>query len=47
MLLIYERILTVAKGLPMTFDDEDQQYELREPTLKVSARKHQVVSVAW
>jgi hypothetical protein len=24
-----------AKGLPMTFDDEDQRYELKEPTLKV------------
>jgi hypothetical protein len=24
-----------AKGLPMAFDDEDQQHELREPTLKV------------
>ena len=24
-----------AKGLPKTFDDEEQQYELREPTLKV------------
>ncbi|WP_066987947.1 hypothetical protein [Methylomonas lenta] len=25
----------IAKGLPMKFDDEDRQYELREPTLKV------------
>ena len=30
-----------AKGLPMTFDDEGQQYELREPTLKV------LESVKW
>jgi hypothetical protein len=30
-----------AKGLPMTFDDDDQKYELREPTLKA------IESIKW
>jgi hypothetical protein len=31
----------IAKGLPTTFADEDQQYELREPTLKT------IESIKW
>jgi len=30
-----------AKGLPMTFDDEDRQYELKDPTLK------EIESIKW
>lgn len=30
-----------TKGLPMTFDDKDQRYELREPTLKA------IESIKW
>jgi len=31
----------IAKGLPMTFEDEEQRYELREPTLK------SIESIKW